>query len=51
MSEKKTSNIHADEADERYGVAEYCDDHLVVVFLFLIVLLAILSYTVSLANT
>jgi|307.fasta_scaffold68519_3 hypothetical protein len=50
MSEKKTSSIHADEADERYGVLEYCDDHLVFVFLFLIVLLGILSYIVSLAN-
>jgi hypothetical protein len=50
MSEKKTSSIRADEADKRYGVLEYCDDHLVFVFLVLIVLLGILSYIVSLAN-
>jgi len=48
MSEKKTSSIHA---DQHYGVLEYCDDHLVFVFLFLVVLLGILSYIVSLANT
>jgi hypothetical protein len=50
MSGKKTSSIPADETDERYGLSEYCDDHLVFVFLFLIVLLGILSYIVSLAN-
>jgi hypothetical protein len=50
MSEKKANSIHAEQADQRYGVLEYCDDHLVFVFLFLIVLVGILSYIVSHAN-
>jgi hypothetical protein len=51
MSEKKAFRGGADETDKRHAVLDYCDEHLVLVFLFLIVLLGILSYVVGLANT
>ena len=49
MSEKKANRFGADETDN--AVLDYCDKHLVFVFLFFIVVLTILSYVVSLANT
>ena len=51
MSEKRANGICADATDNRHALMDYCDQHLVLVFLFLIVLLGILSYVVGLANT